>query len=158
MRRKDRERDAEFAKAVIDRCSHGIVAISTGSDTPYCLPLSLVRVDNCLYFHCAHEGRKVDLLRNNPRVCVSFVETDTPSVVPPAMFTTFFRSAIVTGTAHEVVNDVEKIEALRALCQRMTPDGMAGDTFEHAINHSLAATAIWRIDMDEIVGKEKAMK
>jgi nitroimidazol reductase NimA-like FMN-containing flavoprotein (pyridoxamine 5'-phosphate oxidase superfamily) len=157
MRRKDRERDAEFAKAVIDRCSHGIVAISTGTDTPYCLPLSLVRVDNRLYFHCAHEGRKVDLLRNNPRVCVSFVETDTPSFVPPAMFTTLFHSAIVTGTAHEVVEDAEKIEALRALCQRMTPEGMVGDAFDRAVNHSIAATAIWRIDMDEIIGKEKAM-
>lgn len=158
MRRKDRERDVAFAKAVMDRCTHGTVAISTGTDTPYCLPLSLVRVDNCLYFHCAREGRKVDLLRKNPRVCVSFVDTDTPTVVPPAMFTTYFRSAIATGTAFEVTDEEEKIEALRALCQRMTPEGMTGDLFDRAIQASLHLTCVWRIDMDQITGKEKAMK
>ena len=73
MRRSDRQRDLSFSLALIDRCSHGVAAISTGEDTPYCLPLSLVRIGNSLYFHCAHEGRKADLLRANPRVCVTFL-------------------------------------------------------------------------------------
>ena len=68
MRRSDRAQSLEFAQALIDRCTYGVVAISTGEDTPYCLPLSLVRVDNRLYFHCAKQGRKLDLLRRNPKV------------------------------------------------------------------------------------------
>jgi len=158
MRRSDREQRREFSLALIDRCTHGVMALSTGEDTPYCLPLSFVRVDNCLYFHCAKEGRKTDLLRANPRVCVTFVGQDAPELEPPVNFTTYFQSSIVTGTAVEVTQDEEKIEALRALCQKTLPQHMTGDLFDRAIAHSLPATAVWRIDMDHISGKAKVHK
>ncbi|MGI5963642.1 MAG: pyridoxamine 5'-phosphate oxidase family protein [Lawsonibacter sp.] len=153
MRRKDRQQSREFALELIDRCSHGVMAISTCEDTPYCLPLSLVRIEDRLYFHCAREGRKVDLLRTNPRVCITFVGEDLPAFVEPAMYTTYFQSAIVTGTAQEVSDPEEKIAALRALCQKLMPKDMAG--FDRAIEASLPATAVWRIDIDSISGKAK---
>ena len=53
MRRMDRAQDRAFCLELMDRCTHGVMALSTGEDTPYCLPLSFVRVDNALYFHCA---------------------------------------------------------------------------------------------------------
>lgn len=156
MRRADRQQDMTFCLEVMDRCSHGVVAISTGEDTPYCLPLSLVRVDNSLYFHCAKEGRKVELLREHPHVCVTFVAQDEPAFLPPAMYTTHYRSVIATGTAREITQAEEKIAALRALCQKTMPDHMAA--FEQAIAHSLSVTAVWRIDLEEISGKAKLKK
>jgi len=50
MRRTDRERGKDFAKNVIDRCEYGVAAFHTGEDTPYCIPLSLVRVGDDLFF------------------------------------------------------------------------------------------------------------
>ena len=159
MRRSDRAQSLEFALALIDRCTYGVVSISTGEDTPYCLPLSLVRVDNRLYFHCAKQGRKLDLLRRNPKVCVTFVGVSEPAYVESQnMFTDYFQSAMVTGTASEVLEEEEKIEALRALCARMTPEGMSGDNFERAVAGSLAVTGVWRIDMEEITAKAKLHK
>ena len=158
MRRKDRARDEAFSLALIDRCSHGVMALNTGTDTPYCLPLSLVRVDRSLYFHCALQGRKVELMRACPKVCVTFVGGDSPAFLEPAEYTTYFQSAIVTGTVHEVTDDQEKILALRALCQKLTPQAMDGDKFERAIAHSLPVTGVWRIDLEDISGKEKAPK
>lgn len=157
MRRSDREQDRAFSLALIDRCPHGILALSTGEDTPYCLPISFVRVENSLYFHCAKEGRKIDLLRHNPRVCVTFVGQDEPIFEEPSSYTTYFQSAIVTGTAAEATEDAEKASALRALCQKLTPEHM-GDSFERAIARSLHITAVWRIDMDQITGKAKVKK
>lgn len=159
MRRSDRAQSLEFAQALIDRCTHGVVAISTGEDTPYCLPLSLVRVDNRLYFHCAKQGRKLDLLRRNPKVCVTFVGTSEPAYVESNnTFTDYFQSAMVTGTASEVLEDDEKIEALRALCTKVTPEGMSGDNFERAVSGSLAVTGVWRIEMEEVTAKAKLHK
>lgn len=159
MRRSDRAQSLEFAQALIDRCTYGVVAISTGEDTPYCLPLSLVRVDNRLYFHCAKQGRKLDLLRRNPKVCVTFVGTSEPAYVESNnTFTDYFQSAMVTGTASEVLDDDEKIEALRALCTKVTPEGMSGDNFERAVSGSLAVTGVWRIEMEEITAKAKLHK
>lgn len=82
MRRSDRARDRSFAFDVIDRCGHGVAALSTGGEGPYCIPLSLVRVGDDLFFHCALEGRKLDLLRRDPRVCVTFVAADQPAYLP----------------------------------------------------------------------------
>lgn len=159
MRRSDRAQSLEFAQALIDRCTYGVVAISTGEDTPYCLPLSLVRVDNRLYFHCAKQGRKLDLLRRNPKVCVTFVGTSEPAYVESNnTFTDYFQSAMVTGTASEVLDDDEKIEALRALCTKVTPEGMSGDNFERAVSGSLAVTGVWRIEMEEVTAKAKLHK
>ena len=156
MRRSDRAQSREFALELMDRCTYGVVSISTGEDTPYCLPLSLVRVDNRLYFHCAKAGRKLDLLRRNPRVCVTFVGASEPTYVAEKnMYTDYFQSAMVTGTAVEVLEEDEKLEALRALCMKMTPEGMTGDNFERAMAGSLATTGVWRINMEEITAKAK---
>lgn len=151
MRRTDRERDKAFALEVIDRCEYGVAAISTGEEMPYCIPLSLVRVGEELYFHCALEGYKLDLLRKNPKMCISFVGSNEAAT---DAFTTYFQSAVVLGTAYEVTDEGEKIAALRALCEKLTPANM-GD-FDKAIARSLARTGVWGIHMEQVTGKEKS--
>ena len=159
MRRSDRQQDRAFALALMDRCTHGVMAIHTGEDMPYCLPLTFVRVGDDLYFHCARQGRKVELLRRNPRVCVTFVGEDRPFFSDsPASYSTYFQSAIVTGTATEVTDDREKTAALLALCQKVTPDHVGGGKFEEAIGRSLSVTAVWKIRMEQVTGKAKLEK
>lgn len=148
MRRKDRERDRAFGLAVIDECEYGTVAIQ--GEQPYCLPLSLVRVGDDLYFHCALEGKKLDLLRQNSAVWVSFVGENTAAADD---FTTYFRSAMVKGTACEVTEQGEKVAALRALCEKLTPGHMPA--FDTEVARSFAVTGIWKIHMEEITAKEK---
>ena len=156
MRRKDRQRDEVFCLQLIDSCTNGVMALTTGEDTPYCLPLSFVRKDKSLYFHGAEDGRKTDLLRACPKVCITFIGKDDPTYQEHSNnFTTMFASAIVTGTAYEVTETEEKIDALRILCQRFLPSAMTGDNFERALAESLKVTAVWRIDMEHISGKSK---
>lgn len=157
MRRKDRERGREFAYAVIDGCEYGVMALSAGEDGPYCVPLSFVRVGDDLYFHCALQGRKLDLLRRDGRVCVSFVTGTQPLYIANELnYTTLFRSAIVTGRAFEVTGAQQKTEALRALCQKLLPNDMAD--FDKAAAQSLSVTGVWGIHIEEAIGKEKAGK
>ena len=153
MRRNDRAQDQAFSLELIDRCTHGVIAISTGEPAPYCLPLSFVRVGDSLYFHCAREGRKVDLLRRFPQVCVTFVGGDRPAFVRPAMYSTYFQSAIVTGTASEVEDPNERLQALRALCQKLTPE--YADHFEAVTQQSLEAAAFWKVRIGGLSGKAK---
>ena len=155
MRRADRAQDRDFCLSVIDRCTHGVAALTTGEDTPYCLPLSFVRVGNSLYFHCAREGRKVELLKRCPRICITFVAQDDPNFEVPNNYTTYFQSAIVTGTVVLVEDDQEKIDGLRALCQKLTPQYMTEGLFNAAIQHSLSVTSVLRVDMDDLSGKAK---
>ena len=153
MRRKDRAQGREFALELIDRCTHGVMALSNREGAPYCLPLSFVRMGDSLYFHCARTGRKTDLLRRFPQVCLTFVGEDRPAFVAPAEYTTYFQSVLVTGTASEVTDPSEKVQALRALCEKVTPDHM--EAFEQALAGSLPVTAVWKVRMEELSGKAK---
>ena len=136
MRRTDRQRGEDFALEVIDRCAYGVAAMTAGDGAPYCIPLSLVRLGDFLYFHCAMEGTKVDLLRRDPRICISFVGENQAAQDD---FTTYFQSACVE----------------RALCEKLTPSHMTGDNFDRAMERSLARTGVWKIRICSLTGKEK---
>ena len=151
MRRKDRETDRAFAERVIDKAAFATLATAGDDGTPYAVTLSMVREGEWLYFHGAPEGRKIDALRKNPKVCVTFVGDIG---VPPGKFTVNYESAVVFGAAEEVADSAEKIHGLRLICERYTPDNMAD--FDRASAHSLAVTAIWKVHIDGISGKRKA--
>ncbi|MGM9757527.1 MAG: pyridoxamine 5'-phosphate oxidase family protein [Candidatus Cryptobacteroides sp.] len=53
---------------MFDKAPYVTVSMTDGDGMPYGLPLSLVRTD---WFHCATEGRKLDILRANPKVFMS---------------------------------------------------------------------------------------
>lgn len=150
MRRKDREMTEAFALSVIDKCSYGVLATVNEDGTPYCVPLSIVRSGRFLYFHCAHRGQKTDNLKRNPQVCMTCVGDVCPY---EDEFTTAYESAVLTGTAEELTEDMEKIEALQLLCQKYTPDNM--HNFQSECDRSLSRTAVWKIRIESITGKAK---
>ena len=150
MRRKERQITEEEAWAVVDKCEYAFLAMTAEDGTPYGLPVTIVREGRNIYFHSALEGRKVECLRRHPRVCLTCVG-DT--AIQQDRFTTLYESAVAFGTAAEVTEDGEKVEALRLLCLRHTPDNMAD--FDRAVNASLARTGIWKITVEEITGKAK---
>lgn len=150
MRRKDREMPEHFALSIVDKCEYGVMATVNEDGSPYCVPLSVVRDGNSVYFHCANEGQKIANIAKNPQVCISCVG-DTH--IPQGEFTTEYESAIIFGTAKEVKPDDEKIHALRLLCLRYTPGNM--EAFNNAIEKSLSRTAVWKVEIEHITGKRK---
>ncbi len=150
MRRKDREMDRTFALEVIDKCPYAVASIVLPDGLPYGIPLSIARIDDVIYFHCAPQGKKIDALLQNPHISIACVGHVAPRQDD---FTTEYESAIVFGMAIRVDNDAEKIEALRAISLRYTPENMKN--FDDAIARSLARTDVWKVRIDSISGKRK---
>lgn len=150
MRRIDREMDRDFALMVVDKCEYATLAMIDTDGTPYCLPISIARDEDIIYFHSAKEGRKIDALRNDPNVCMSCVG-DT--LRAKDKFTTEFESAILRGKASEVTEDEEKIHGLKLICEHHTPTNM--HEFDTAIEKSLFRTGVWKIEIADITGKRK---
>ena len=74
MRRKDREVQSKCEVFdILNRCDTVRIGMQ-GNQYPYVVPVSfgmeIVEDKAIIYFHCAQQGMKVDLLRANPRVCV----------------------------------------------------------------------------------------
>lgn len=171
MRRKDRAMDEDFALEVIDKAAWGTLSLTDGKRA-YGIPLSMVRLDKTLYFHCAMEGEKLDFIEAGYPVSVVFA---SDVVVPnlydePArqallkdpqagrkatsrVFTTEFASAMAKGSIRPVDTEEEKIKALKAICLKYTPEAM--DLFPLAIESGLAITRVFAIEMEEITGKRK---
>ncbi|MDO5755435.1 MAG: pyridoxamine 5'-phosphate oxidase family protein [Tissierellia bacterium] len=174
MRRKDRSMGREFAIKVIDESVYGTLALVDGG-IPYSVPLSIVRIDDRLYFHSAKAGRKVELLASEPQVALSFVgKVEVPDLYSaeelekiantPALrtslikdvFTTEFDSAMVQGPCHLVTDREEKRRAMEVLCKKYTPDKMK--YFDLAMEIGLDYTLVYCVTMEEVSGKQKKKK
>ncbi|GAH17704.1 unnamed protein product, partial [marine sediment metagenome] len=72
MRRKDKEiADEKAMVSIVEKAIVCRVAMCW-QDEPYVVPMSFGYRDNCIYLHSAREGRKLDILRNNDKVCIEF--------------------------------------------------------------------------------------
>lgn len=150
MRRTDREMNKDFALSIVDKCEYAVLGMTCSDNVPYCIPITIVRSGDIIYFHTAKEGEKIDALTENNGVCLSCVG-DTQRAADK--FTTEFESAVVRGHAYEIKSREEKISALKLLCLRHTPSNM--HEFESAISKSLNRTGVWKIQIESITGKRK---
>ncbi len=155
MRKISRQQPAEWAYQVFDKAPYITVSMVGPDGTPYGLPLSLAREQDVFYFHCADEGEKLDCLKYNPCVSLSAVSKCTPKFEEDkSNFTEHYHSAIAIGMAEIVTDNVEKIKALRLICERFLPGYM--DHFDGAIARSLDRTTIVKIKLTAPpVGKMK---
>ncbi|NCE65211.1 5-nitroimidazole antibiotic resistance protein [Pseudoflavonifractor sp. 524-17] len=152
MRRKDREMGQEFALMVLDKAEWMTLAMTGLDGAPYCIPINMARQGEWLYLHSAPEGEKAQCLRVHPKVCVTAVG-DTHVI--PERYTTEFESAVVRGTAEELTENQDRLEALRIFCAKYCGPQQMGERFEKAAAGSFGRTALFRIHMDEITAKRK---
>jgi cytidylate kinase len=152
VRRKDRELSRADALDLLHRAAYGVLAMDDGSSWPYALPLSFVLLDEALYFHCAAEGRKLDILRLNNRVCFSAVDDVEP--VFNNGFSTYYTSALVFGRVFPVEDKEEKNRALLALAQKYLP--AHADAAGLYIEKSFKRTLVRKLVPELISGKSKS--
>jgi nitroimidazol reductase NimA-like FMN-containing flavoprotein (pyridoxamine 5'-phosphate oxidase superfamily) len=131
-----------------------VLAVDEGSGWPYAVPLSYVLMDGALYFHCALDGRKIDAMRANSRVC--FTVTGETEAVYDGGFSTCFESVIVQGRAMPVEDPDEKYRGLCGLAKKYLPADM--DKADGDIRSSYERTALYRVSLDRISGKAKRKK
>ncbi|MBK3517565.1 pyridoxamine 5'-phosphate oxidase family protein [Carboxylicivirga marina] len=107
MRRKEREiKDAVIIHQILSQSSVCRLAIYD-EHFPYIVPMNYGYADGKLYFHCALEGRKLDLIRKNNKVGFE-IEYDSEVVKGDVscQWTTRYRSVIGTGEV-EIISDDE---------------------------------------------------
>jgi uncharacterized protein len=148
MRRSEREiTDRAAIDGIIRQaqvCRLGIV----DGDRAYVVPLCFGYDGRCLYFHCATAGRKLDLIRTNPRVSFEFDLVD--GIVTADRSCNWgirYRSVLGTGTAEIVTDPSDTREALAAL---MAQYGSAAREFpDSAVERTLAI----RVVIESVTGK-----
>ena len=148
MRRDRQQLSREKCELILGRCTSGVLALTGDGGYPYAVPLSYVYTDGVIIFHSAVEGHKVDAIRRDSRCSFCVIDQDD---IKPAEFTTHFRSVIAFGRIHILEDADEKVQALRLLGRRYSPDDEPG--LQHEIDKSLDHVLLLRLDIEHLSGK-----
>lgn len=62
----------EQKEDIISRCKVCNISMVDKDNRPYVLPFIFAYADNILYLHSAPEGKKIEILEQNPHICASF--------------------------------------------------------------------------------------
>lgn len=152
LRRKDKEivEDVEL-KAILKEAKYVTLAMSLG-DEPYLATLShgYDEEQNCIYFHCALEGKKVGILKENPRVWGQALIDDG---YQQGSCDHLYRTNQFHGRVTFVDDKKEKENALCLMIRHL--DDHPEKIIESQITlHSTRRILVGRIDIDYMSGKK----
>ncbi len=152
MRRKDLEiLDKSIIENVLNTNTVCRIAFIDG-DKPYIVPMSYGYTTDYIYLHAALEGKKLDLLEKNNRIC--FEVSDSIETIPAETacgFSVRYRSVIGFGKAELVSDPAEKQQGFQIVMHQHTGKGK-WDIPPTA----LRKVAVIRITIDTMTGKETA--
>jgi nitroimidazol reductase NimA-like FMN-containing flavoprotein (pyridoxamine 5'-phosphate oxidase superfamily) len=148
VRRKEKEiSDRTEIEAVIHEASVCRMGMCDGS-SPYIVPLCFGYAAETFYFHCAAEGRKLDILAKNPEVCL---ELESGLALKPGVkaceWGMSYRSVIGFGRAERVEAPEAKRRALDLIMAHYAPG-----TFDYP-EAALAKIVILKVRVRSMTGK-----
>lgn len=154
MRRSEREvTDHQKILEILECCDCCRLGINSNG-APYIVPLNFGWEENdgriTLYFHCAVEGRKLDLIRLDPRVSFQMDRKHELVSSDTACTHSFLYQCIMgTGTAEILTDHESRIHGLTSVMSHYTKKDSW--TFDERM---LARVSIIRLNVDTISCKE----
>ncbi len=151
LRRKDKEiTDEATMKRILKSTQYVTIAMSK-DDQPYLVSLShgYDEERNCIYFHCAKEGKKIDYLRANSKVWGQAVVDRGYS---EGECNHLYASVMFSGKATFLEDREEKFDALAIMTRQLDSDPER--LIANRKPESLEDTAVGRIDIEYMTGKK----
>jgi nitroimidazol reductase NimA-like FMN-containing flavoprotein (pyridoxamine 5'-phosphate oxidase superfamily) len=158
MRRHDKkiESAAELAELLGSGDICHLAMVDGGK--PYVIPMNYGYVvggyqeggtaAGALYFHSAPEGRKIQVLRENPQVCFSIVaDHQLIEGVKACSWSANYRSVIGTGNAVIITDPAGKNEGLKILMAQYS------DRDYEFSDSDLERVVVIRVDIESLSGK-----
>ncbi|MBR1770297.1 MAG: pyridoxamine 5'-phosphate oxidase family protein [Bacteroidales bacterium] len=151
IRRQDRVLSKERAMELIKVAEYGVLSLCGKDGIPYGIPVNhIYDGEKSLYIHCAPEGRKLEILKENEDV--SFCIVGRVNLLAEK-FTTEYESVILKAKAHINLSENEKRKALTLLIDKFSPQYK--ETGLKYMEKSFHRTEIIRLDIEEFSGKAK---
>ena len=150
VRRKDREiTNIDELKRILKTTKYVTIALCMDNE-PYLVSLShgYDEKRNCIYFHCASEGKKLVYAKSNNKVWGQVVQdygvTDECDYA--------YKSVHFSGRFFMVDDLSEKQHAIEVMVRQLSPNPEA--KLSKIKPEKLATTAMGRIDIDSMTGKQ----
>ena len=148
IRLNDSVVDDEKAVEIIKNGSYGVLSTIGEDGYPYGVPLNYTYFNNCICFHCAQEGHKLENIDYNRKVSFCVV---TKSEVLGNEFDTDYESAIAFGKATVITDDSEKKDILLSVLKKYSADYLkAGNNY---MKKYWDETRVIKIKIEHLSGK-----
>jgi len=156
MRRKDKEIiNIDEKLEIIAKCKVCRIGLSE-NNYPYIVPLNYgFSYDDGklnLYFHCATEGKKIDIIKKNNNACFE-IDCDTKLIEgeKPCDYGYEFKSIIGSGKIIFLDTKDEKMNGLNYLMKQQTGKDIKYDFNEKELNNVI----VFKMSVNEFTGKRK---
>jgi len=152
MRQKKRKiTDKAVVKEILSQSEICRIAFND-TETPYIVPFNYGYSDNCIYIHCAPEGKKIDLIRKNNSVCFE-IENKAEIIrqKEACKWETLFRSVVGYAEVETITSYEEKIRGLEII---MAHNGAEGKQ-EFGRQH-VDKAVILKLKIKSITGKQSS--
>lgn len=114
---------------------------------------------HAIYLHTASQGRTRETVEAHDRVCFTVFELGRLLPADEALeFSCEYASVVVFGTGSVVRDPVEQRGALQRLLDKYFPDKRPDRDYRGITDAELARTSVFRIDIQEWVGKRKKVE
>jgi nitroimidazol reductase NimA-like FMN-containing flavoprotein (pyridoxamine 5'-phosphate oxidase superfamily) len=149
MRRHEREiTDKEEIEAIIRQALVCRLAMVEG-DTPYVVPLCFGYADHALYFHSANEGKKLEILKKNNRVCFEFdIDQSLKKNEEACAWGMRYKSVIGFGAACFLTDYESKRKALDIIMRNYSDKSF---TYQKS---AIEKTIVIKVDIEQMTGKQ----
>lgn len=135
---------------LLSKAVYGRLATTGDDRQPYITPINFVIYNENIYFHTGFQGKKLDNLKENPKVCLEVSESGKIYATPHARnFTMRFWSILVFGDARVVQDKDLKFAVMNLFMGKHA----RGYNYEPLSIDDMDIVNVVEISMDEIVGK-----
>ena len=149
MRRVKQEISRQECIEVLKNAPRGILSMHDENGFPYSVPINQYydEENGKLYFHGAKEGLKLDLLRENNKVCFTIIDEGYQI---EGQWPMHFHSVICLGTIHEVTDQGSFITNLRKLGNKYYP---SEEDVDDLISKTISRICLYEMDIERMTGK-----
>ena len=149
MRRSEKEIvNQSQIEAIIKRAFVCRVALCDDG-LPYVIPVNFGYNDGYLYIHSAPEGKKLDIIKRNPKIAFEVdIDHALVSGKEPCLYTFNYRSVVGFGTASILYNPSEKRKGMDAIVRHY-----AGSEAIYP-NDALVKVTVVRIEISSMTGRQ----
>lgn len=137
---------------LLTQCKCGVLATVNPDETPYCVPVHFVFMNDAIYIHGLPAGQKIENISANPDVCFTAYEMKGLLYDPEEKLcdtNTEYISAVIQGSAVIENDEVSKKEVLYEIIRKYTPHL----TQKEIPDNMLKGTAVIKIEITRQSGK-----
>ncbi len=144
--------DPKRVKDVISECRVCYAGMVDSSLKPYVVPFNFGYEEGVIYLHSAAKGKKIDILKNNPSVCVAFSTGHELKFINEGVACSYgmkFRSVLAYGNVVFVEDPDEKKRILNVIMKHYT----GKDDFSYNMP-AVMDVCVYKVMVEEFTGKE----